>query len=545
MFESLRKESRRWLKQLRANDTAAWARYRAALPQGAATPTLREVQLALARERGFTGWQQLKESIEQAESTRRSRQELATEMLRHMTWHGEPPIGARLLTQHPSLATHDFFTAVATGNLAAVQQQLAADPAAATRPGGPLNWEPILYLAYSRLPGHDLQALEIARLLFDRGANANARWVDPWNNPFTLITGVIALGEGVKPPHPRADELVALFIGQGADPYDTQSFYNTSIVDDDTHWLEVLWNACSAQGVTGKWLAVPPTSFTGKTPVNQLDYLLGNAVAYNHRLRVSWLLGHGAVATHTHAYSGHSLLEEALVHGHLEVADLLRRHGAPEVTLSPPVAFQVTCLRLDGERAHAMVAAMPQLLQHAEPLLTAARQGRKDVVTLLLDLGMPVDIANDHGMRALQLAVASDARDVVQLLLDRGSEVDRPTQHYGGGMGFAAHFNRRECGTLLAPHSRDVHNMVHLGPGFLNRLEELFHADPALVNRVHFRSGVPPLFTLPEDEAEALEMARFLLARGADLLARNREGLTAGEQARRRGQGLLAQLLGS
>ncbi len=542
-LESLRKEAKHWLKALKAGDAAAWTRYRTAVPQASAAPTLRDVQLALARERGLDGWTQLKTSVEQAEAARRSLRELADEMLRQMIWHGDPAVGARLLQAHPELASLDLYTAAACGDLAAVQQRLGGDQQAASLAGGPMSWPPLLYVAYSRLPGHDRHAVEIAKLLLDHGADVNARWMDDWQNPFTVLTGVIALGEGVKPPHPRADELAALLLERGADPYDRQALYNTSIVDDETHWLDVLWNGCVARGTTDKWRDVPPTSSMGKTPVSQLDYLLGNAVAYNHRRRAAWLLEHGAVASHTHAYSGRPLLEEALVYGHVEIADLLRRHGAPEVAVSPQVEFQVACMQLDRGKAAAMAAAMPELLQHAEPLLTAARQGRRDVVELLLDLGMPVDLANNQGMRAVQLAVASDARDVVQLLLDRGSQVDTPTQHYGGALGFAAHFGRHDIARLLAPLSRDVHNMVSLG--IEERLTELFAADPALVNQVHFRMGYTPLFTLPADEDGALRMARLLLAHGADARARNREGATAGEQARRRGRIELAELLGA
>jgi ankyrin repeat protein len=84
--------------------------------------------------------------------------------------------------------------------------------------------------------------------------------------------------------------------------------------------------------------------------------------------------------------------------------------------------------------------------------------------------------------------------------------------------------------------------MVSLG--LVERLAELFAAEPALANLPHFRRGSTPLFWLPEDEAAAMDMARFLLNHGADASARNQEGRTAGEQAHLRGQDALAQVLG-
>jgi hypothetical protein len=63
-LDSLKNEARRWLAALRAGDAAARARLRQILPEAAAAPTLRDVQLALAREHGFAGWTALKRAIE-------------------------------------------------------------------------------------------------------------------------------------------------------------------------------------------------------------------------------------------------------------------------------------------------------------------------------------------------------------------------------------------------------------------------------------------------------------------------------------------------
>lgn len=67
-LESLRKEAKRWLDALRAAgpDSPHRARLERAVPNASANPTLRDVQLALARENGFAGWAALKEAVEQA-----------------------------------------------------------------------------------------------------------------------------------------------------------------------------------------------------------------------------------------------------------------------------------------------------------------------------------------------------------------------------------------------------------------------------------------------------------------------------------------------
>ena len=70
-LESLRKEAKRWLDALQADDRDARARLERTLPEAPLTPTLRDVQHALAREHGFAGWSKLKEAVEQRSSDAR------------------------------------------------------------------------------------------------------------------------------------------------------------------------------------------------------------------------------------------------------------------------------------------------------------------------------------------------------------------------------------------------------------------------------------------------------------------------------------------
>jgi hypothetical protein len=65
-LESLKKEAKRWLEALRTTppDADARARFERTASNAPLTPTLRDVQHALARELGFTGWTALKASTE-------------------------------------------------------------------------------------------------------------------------------------------------------------------------------------------------------------------------------------------------------------------------------------------------------------------------------------------------------------------------------------------------------------------------------------------------------------------------------------------------
>jgi len=536
-LESLKKEAKQWLKSLETGDAVALARFRSALPDhGEEKITLLAVQQALAREHGLGGWRALLDALEPRQ---RELREAADEMLRCAIFkRADRAVAARLLEQHPEVAALDLYCAVAAGNLGEVERRLAADPAAASRAGGPFDWPPLLYLAYLRWPGSADASVDVARALLDRGADPNAIWSDDWGTPFKVLTGVVGLGEGVQPPHERADELAELLLRRGADPFDTQVLYDTAIVDDDTHWLDVLWTHSERRGVTDRWRTVPVGE---KMPVCWLDWLLGIAISSNHARRAEWTLAHGANPNVPHAYSRRRLLDEAVLHGHDAMAALLRRHGAADAPPDDKVAFLIACRKLDHAEIRRLVALHPEYLRDAEVMLGAARGNQRDLVELLLDLGMDVDVMDAGETRALNVAAGNGAVEVMELLLARGADVDRPTKHYGGPLGFAAHFGRRDAIAVLLPRTRDVHNLANLG--MKERLRELFAAEPALVNLVHFRTRRTPLFWLPDQEPAALEMARFLLEHGADARFRDPDGEMPADAARKRGFASVAALL--
>jgi ankyrin repeat protein len=215
------------------------------------------------------------------------------------------------------------------------------------------------------------------------------------------------------------------------------------------------------------------------------------------------------------------------------MADLLVRYGAKAPPLHGQTAFQAACMQLDRDAARRLAEQHPECLHNPSLMLIATRQGRTDVVALLLELGMDVDIADETQQRGLHNAVAGDSIDVVKLLVAHGADIDRPTTRFGGAMGFAAHFERRDIAAFLAPLSRDVFNLTYLG--MAERLRELFAEDPQLANAVAPRAGITPLFCLPDDEDAAVAITTLLLAHGADPNIVNKDGLTAEQDARRRG----------
>ena len=545
-IETLRKEAKRWLKALRAADPAARGRLAEALASPPPEAGLRHVQLALAREYGLPGWTELKAAAEALAADRLSRRERIDAVLRH-GWGGDAALARRIVERDPGLSRDSLAMACVCGGLEEVERRLKADPAAATRKSGPLDWEPLLYLAYSRLPGPgEANAVEIAARLLDAGADPNANFNDGWDNPFTVLCGVIGLGEGVKPPHAHDVELAELLLDRGAEPFDTQALYNTSIVGDDTSWNERLWARSAARGETARWNDPEhKPRLGGRFNLGALDYLLGNAVGQNHVRRTAWLLEHGAHATAPHAYTGHSLHEMAQLDGFAEIQTLLEEHGAAPVELQGVHAFQAACMRMDEASARRLAAEHPDYALSPGPMIKAASNGRSEVVELLLSLGADAKATESDGITALHRAVQSGSVETVRRLVEAGAGLEtREGRWKGTPLSWSLVLGKPEVFAYLAPISRDLRPLVHAGLGA--RVAAVLDEEPGLVNFALEGEDAPTaLYCLPDDEAAAADMAALLLRRGADRRVRNAAGQTAAEHLARRGLDEAAELIAS
>ena len=68
-LETLRKEAKRWLKELRADNADARVRLERAYPAAPASPVLRDLRHALAHEYGHESWMALKRALETPPAT--------------------------------------------------------------------------------------------------------------------------------------------------------------------------------------------------------------------------------------------------------------------------------------------------------------------------------------------------------------------------------------------------------------------------------------------------------------------------------------------
>jgi hypothetical protein len=354
-LDTLRKDAKRWLKALRAGDDAARRRLREVWPKAPAEPGLRDVQHALALEYGRESWVDLRAALDDLALARKSHEERVEQLLRHGWERAAGGIARRILARHPEAARDSLYTAATCGDLAGVESRLARAPEAARQAGGPLNWTALAYVAYGRLD--PVNAVAIAKRLLDAGADPNFQFDDGWGSPFKVLTGAVGLGEGAKPSHPQARELVELLVARGADPYDSQALYNVSIVGEDTDWYDFLWQLCEAHGRLDPWRIAGEGHLGFSFGKTTLDYLLGNAVGQDHLARAEWLIARGADPNTTHAYTRQPLHALAQLSGFIEMARLLERHGAAPVALSGVEALRAACLGGDEAEARALLAA--------------------------------------------------------------------------------------------------------------------------------------------------------------------------------------------
>ena len=247
----------------------------AAVPVDVSRLSLSDAQLVIARAYGFASWPRLRAHLEVV-ATYSRRTDRPTASNDHGDHDGPSPAdrflelaslgytddrhrhltaGRELLAAHPELATATIHTAAAVGNVGAVQRMLAVDPSLATARGGPYDWDPLTYLAYSRIPTDvpGRSAVATARALLNAGADPNTGYL--WQglpSPFTALTGAFGGGEQGQPPHPESLALARLLLERGADPNDNQTLYNRMFGPANDH-LELLFEFGLGRETHGPW----------------------------------------------------------------------------------------------------------------------------------------------------------------------------------------------------------------------------------------------------------------------------------------------------
>ena len=184
-------------------------------------------------------------------------------------------------------------------------------------------------------------------------------------------------------------------------------------------------------------------------------------------------------------------------------------------------------------------------------LMFAASEGHLDVARWLVEQGADVNAADNYGTTALIVAATAGHHEIVKLLLEHGADIHARDDSGGAPLVNAVYFGHTETVKLLLDHltqgkaltldKRDAEELLMLAAG-------LGHAD---IVRLMIGAGInvngrglkqrTPLMAAAYFNRP--EVAKVLLAQGADLLARDADGNTALAVAQDKGNDKVAALL--
>jgi hypothetical protein len=444
-LDNLKKQAKSLLDAVRRRDPDALGRL-GALPSLSGKPldeiasadvALHDAQSVIAREYGFASWNALREEVE---SRTMSFEAAVDEFVRCAT-AGAIDRAERLLARHPAVASATLQTALVLGDAAAVEARIAGSPALAVEPGGPMNWEPLLYVCHTSMHRHQPARVDglvaIARRLCAAGANPNAEYHWNWHPelPRTALWAAVCV-VGHLP-------LAEVLLDAGADPTDGV----TAIIaggGGNTDALDLLLRyGLNVNGIPG---GVPP-----------LAHMLGWA---RNAAGPRWMLGHGADANLAWGDEGEAPLHVAArrwdvplvddlvahgadvsrrrrdgatahtlaaLHGNADIAGWLLAHGAVD-ELTPLERVIAACARADAAEADAILAAHPDVRAslrtgHHEMLHRAAESGQAAVLETMLARGFDPNAADKDHVTPLHRAAMAGSVDAVGVLLRHGADV--------------------------------------------------------------------------------------------------------------------------
>src|SRR2546425_89198 len=141
-------------------------------------------------------------------------------------WHGSLEHAEAILAAHPEVASSDIHTAAILGDDAAVRRFLELDPRTATAKGGPLGWDALTHLCFSRYLRLDRARsdgfVRAATALLDAGASANTGWYEMNHRPDPEWESALYGAAGVA----HHADLTRLLLERGADPNDEETPYH-------------------------------------------------------------------------------------------------------------------------------------------------------------------------------------------------------------------------------------------------------------------------------------------------------------------------------
>jgi ankyrin repeat protein len=467
-LDNLRKHAKRWLKVLRTGDRDADARLRRAHPAASTPPGLRDVQHAVARERGYENWIALSRALGDASSA--------------------PPD----LERFEGLS-RDLLAAYTTGAEAALERvsRFAARP--------PLAWPEFRAAVDQRLEWEKIPGpldLETARRLVARQAGFGT-----WPELLTALSPQPPLAS-VQPipapaPPPSGDDV----------PIEMRTTFPMKLQDGVMTTTTMVWDVLAAAR-DGRLDRLEDLIATCPSLVHcDYNYMppLHLAVREGRAAVVRWLLDRGAANPKYETYPyRESIVTVAEDRGFDDIAAMLKdalaavdpaveikdggdidygkdegrhrfqklvnadAHAAVEAMLRerPELAFDQFAFWSEGlismpanGRRRKMIEL---LLTHGATVPELTKWGREyylkhdDIAAFLLERGMSPHHRNCHGTTLLHGMAQIGALTRARLLLDHGAELDAIDREFcSTPLGLAARWGRREMVALLLERGAD------------------------------------------------------------------------------------------
>jgi ankyrin repeat protein len=366
-------------------------------------------------------------------------------------WHGSLQRAEAILAANPEIASSDIYTTAILGDDGAVRRFLELDPGNATAKGGPLGWDALTHLCFSKYLRLDRARsdgfVRAATALLDAGASANTGFFEKDHQPHPALESVLYGAAGVA-HHP---ELTRLLLERGADPNDEEAVYHSPETRDNAA-LKLL---VETGRLTDDNLSLMLIRKHDWHDYDGVKYLLEQGAdpnrtrsrgrgAIHHALArdnslaiIALLLDHGADPTLPD--DGLTAVARAAREGRSDVLELFEQRGVP-VELHGVDRLIAACAMGDAAAVRAIAEREPHLVGEVvamggELLAKFAGTGNPPGVRQLLDLG--VDVRSPFtqgdgyfgvptGSLAIHVAAWRAQPAIVQLLIDRGSPVDVP-----------------------------------------------------------------------------------------------------------------------
>jgi ankyrin repeat protein len=476
-LENLRKQAKSLRNSVLSSNPTALARLREFHPhpdEATASFSLSDAQLVVARSYGFASWPRLKQYVEvvtrhsflppqaneEDESEAAPDRFMRLACLNYTSDHAQRRAQAReLFAQDPSIAQTNIFTAATAGDVQTARNLLQADPSLVNARGGPYNWEPLLYAAYSRLNHKDYSTLEVARLLLESGADSNAGFLWDGFYLFTALTGAFGEGESGpvhQPEHQYCYQLARLLLEAGADPNDGQTLYNRMFTGGTKH-LELLFEFGLGQSSEGVWFQRLGDRLG--SAAEMLQQQVGWAAKYNQLERMKLLVDHGVDINGVDTRLRRTAYELAVLHGNQEIAEFLLAHGATRKQFAEVDDFASACLAGDAERARSLLSRSPHLLtqlghRETELLQLAAESDKRDAIRLMVELGF--DLNRVQRTTPLHHAAMTGRLEMAKLLIELGADpLIKDTEFNARPIGWAKYGEKTEVADFLEQFEPD------------------------------------------------------------------------------------------